>query len=706
MYSLPWFVRQLMVTLMLAGVEAIAEGGITIPAHTQDTLMSLRWLVGKHYYPQGTVTPHHDLPAGLCLVQSALALASSQPWSRIISVSFALRSVPRRLVVTLTCVRTSRLIFLAHSCPTSSLTSIAWALHNITMATFSHEVLQQRDTTLRGRYCLVSVRGKEEAEDQGGSGGSWQLLRSLAGKFEHSYATCVPDTCTDSLLQESLQRQQVPGVSLTVTCHRQDHDTHPRDLSFLLVTAVLVVLVTAATMLDLHRPCPSAPAKCSCLPGKQLLHCFSLTQNWTRLMSHSTAETHLQTLDGIRVTSMMWVILAHRYMFFLISAANPRDITKRIAEFTFPGYCLQRYLRLVPAMGYVMWMCTSLLPHLGSGPVWERTYEGLFGRPCANAAWSNLLFLNNFSDPSDMCLGHLWSLAVEWQLYLVVPLLLLPVYRWPAWRCRWLPLAACLTMSVLLPAFITLLNDLPPTATHWDDEATRAYYSTYYVVPWCRAGPYLVGLAAGVLYHWLDENNLILTQGCVRACGAACWAAVVVVLMGPSWIGGSGTLWAAVYSSLARPAWAAALAFFVINAFKGQPGVVSWFFSRPVFTPLCRLSYCMFLVSLPLQALAASRPHKIHYDHLTAAYLVLGDLCLSALVSVVVLLLVEAPAARLLTLLSSGKLWRRPKVASAATEVTQKEKKEEEVKPPTRRHALLLATLSSPALTNTTYRNL
>lgn len=34
--------------------------------------------------------------------------------------------------------------------------------------------------------------------------------------------------------------------------------------------------------------------------GKQLLHCFSLTQNWTRLMSHSTAETHLQTLDGIR----------------------------------------------------------------------------------------------------------------------------------------------------------------------------------------------------------------------------------------------------------------------------------------------------------------------------------------------------------------------------------------------------------------------
>lgn len=46
--------------------------------------------------------------------------------------------------------------------------------------------------------------------------------------------------------------------------------------------------------------------------------------------------------------------------------------------------------------------------------------------------------------------------------------------------------------------------------------------------------------------------------------------------------------------------------------------MLAWFFSRPVFAPLCRLSYCMFLVSLPLQTLAAARPHKIHYDHLTA----------------------------------------------------------------------------------------
>lgn len=32
------------------------------------------------------------------------------------------------------------------------------ALYNLTLATFPPEVLQQQDTTLRGQYCLVSIR--------------------------------------------------------------------------------------------------------------------------------------------------------------------------------------------------------------------------------------------------------------------------------------------------------------------------------------------------------------------------------------------------------------------------------------------------------------------------------------------------------------------------------------------------------------------
>lgn len=60
--------------------------------------------------------------------------------------------------------------------------------------------------------------------------------------------------------------------------------------------------------------------------------------------------------------------------------------------------------------------------------------------------------------------------------------------------------------NIQSPSPIHLIQDLASLLF------SRLYYSTYYVVPWCRAGPYLVGLAAGVLYHWLDDNNFMLTQ--------------------------------------------------------------------------------------------------------------------------------------------------------------------------------------------------
>ncbi|XP_069186230.1 O-acyltransferase like protein isoform X2 [Procambarus clarkii] len=465
--------------------------------------------------------------------------------------------------------------------------------------------------------------------------------------------------------------------------------------------------IAVATARETTSPCVANLASCTCPRGARMLHCFSLGRNWSRLTAIDTASTHLNILDGLRVVMVVWVILAHRYMLLLVSSATPRDLTqhawdwrfwwvfnaypavdtfffisaflvsiylkKRLHQFTFSSFYFQRYLRLVPAMGYVTWGCSSVLRHVASGPVWNRTYDAMFGRPCSHTAWTNMLLLNNFNDANHMCLGHLWSLAVEWQLYMVTPLLLLPAYRCPASRLRWLPLSACFTLSLLLPAALTLQYHLPPTPTFWDYTATKVYYNVYYIVPWCRAGPYLVGLGAGCLYLWLDHHHhRLLNLSWVRAWGWAC-VVVVAVLMGPSYLAGRGPYWAALYSSLARPAWACVLAVFVINAVKGTPGMVARLASRPMWAPLGRLSYSVFLVSLPLQTLIAAAPHKLHYHHLTAVYLVVGDVVMSGVAGLLLVLLVEAPAASLLPLLASGTLWRGAPLPGTTTKTMAEE---------------------------------
>ena len=53
-------------------------------------------------------------------------------------------------------------------------------------------------------------------------------------------------------------------------------------------------------------------------------------------------------------------------------------------------------------MGYVSWFVSGPLRHLGAGLAWERTFHAMFGRPCADSWFHNLLFTNNFLESGDM----------------------------------------------------------------------------------------------------------------------------------------------------------------------------------------------------------------------------------------------------------------------------------------------------------------
>lgn len=682
------------------------EASAVIPGHREDVINTLRWLMGKHYYPTTASRLSDDLSASVCVSHSALTLASTQQWSydmwdasgKIPDGAAAGATEARGHPETCEGVGANFPGTLeSHLFPHRHFLSA----RNISLQDLHPGALQKRDTSMKGKYCLVSVRG---GNAKGlGAGGSSQLLASLAGKYANTYATCIPSTCTSKILQESLQTVQEDGSWISVICDGEvkEDEVTTSEWSFLTVTVVLLGLAVAAGVIETQYPCTRTQNGCDCSAGRKLLHCFSFSQNSQKLFSFSTTPASFQTLDGLRVVCMIWVIATHRYMFFLISSANPNDILKhmtnwryswvfnaypsvdtflfvsaflvsvilkqRLKQFTFAGFYLQRYLRLIPAMVYMIWGCSTVLRYLGSGVVWSRTHYDMFSRPCTQTAHHNILFVNNLNDSNDMCMGHLWSLAVEWQLYLVTPLILLPLYWYPTHRFRWAPLLAFFAISVLTPAAVTVIGDLPPTASFWDYEASQRYYNTNYITSWCRAAPYCIGLAAGYLYHWMDENHITLSTMSVRVGKVLSTLIGVAVMVGPSFLMGHGKYWAALYSSLSRPAWGLMMSFIVINACKGKPGFWVWLSSRSWVTPLCRVSYCMFLVSLPLQTMAAARTQKQHYDHLSGLYLVIGDLVLSYFAAVVLHLLVESPFSRAVGLMLSGKLSRKSKTPSDPT---------------------------------------
>ncbi|GFY55368.1 hypothetical protein TNIN_374681 [Trichonephila inaurata madagascariensis] len=108
------------------------------------------------------------------------------------------------------------------------------------------------------------------------------------------------------------------------------------------------------------------------------------------------------------------------YLFFQQSAKN-----KGIPWLYF---YIHRFIRLTPVYMIVLAFYTSLSGYLGSGPVWTVPNTD---PNCHSNWWWNFLYINNLQPAADACAGWFWYLANDMQFYVISPLFLVTLWRWP-----------------------------------------------------------------------------------------------------------------------------------------------------------------------------------------------------------------------------------------------------------------------------------
>lgn len=143
------------------------------------------------------------------------------------------------------------------------------------------------------------------------------------------------------------------------------------------------------------------------------------------------------------------------------------------------------------------------LPCLGSGKQWNNSTI-MFDLWCRKNWWINLLMLHNFVDHENICLSHSWYSAVDMQLFLFSLPLMYLLNSTSNKRCHNLGLgitALSIIISQTLVAVITILLNLPPVplVEPVNHSVWTVYYKYIYIKPYCRAGPYLMGLLFGQL---------------------------------------------------------------------------------------------------------------------------------------------------------------------------------------------------------------
>ncbi|GBN40924.1 Nose resistant to fluoxetine protein 6 [Araneus ventricosus] len=395
---------------------------------------------------------------------------------------------------------------------------------------------------------------------------------------------------------------------------------------------------SVASITENHHSLPMWLAK-----SRGFFSCFCLITNGERILNTDSAEGQLPCLHGIRFLSMSWVILCHAYATCFSAIRNPAEVTKFIDHWTFQiilngfysvdsffllsaflvahlffkqcektngkipwlYFYIHRYIRLTPVYMIVVAFYSTLNKYLGSGPIWPDSAANTDPN-CDVSLWRNLLYISNFNPDVQKCMAWTWYLANDMQFYIISPLFLVTLWRW------------------------------------------AEYFTKFYIKPYTRLDPYLIGIALAYLLFRRKQSNagklnlMTLSGGWAIASGVTFTCLFGLYHQNPSTVASS------FYNALNRTGFACGLAWVIFVCINDQGGVVNSILSWKLFIPLSRLTFCAYLLHPIIEIVYFSTVRRlIEFSHTILIIHYLGFLILSYAAAFVTSMLFESPVIRL-----------------------------------------------------------
>ncbi|XP_063860040.1 nose resistant to fluoxetine protein 6-like isoform X3 [Scylla paramamosain] len=496
------------------------------------------------------------------------------------------------------------------------------------------------DSTIKGKYCRIhpSRLGNLDVEATfahqqlplGRAPGKldFSLVREWAQKPrmtifpEMEYGTCMPNVCTKEELQDSLAQYLVPtGVfPAVIFCEEQDTDLQFTDGDIGFVTLSMTWVIWC------HQSNIPFPNTANIL---QVFQKFESILGQTLLNGYPSVDTFF-FLSGL-----------------LLSYSVLKE-TKRTRSFNIFLFYSHRILRIVPAIGIMCGFQATVMRFFLSGPlsyVWNMSWQ----TSCAKNWWKDVTFVNNFIPDGGSCLPQTWYIAADMQMYLVAPLIILPLYFYEDIGKAWLLLLTAL--SAIIPAAIIYDKNLPPTTLiSIDLSLYQKYFNLVYLPPWTRASPWLAGVWVGYIFFKQGNTRykmspLVVTVGWTLA---AITGLLVVFGMYSYNHFISPTPYELMscltYGGLHRLAWGAALSWLVFACHNGYGGVVNGFLSHPVWQPISRLTYATYLVAFPVQYFLFYNSRDVYYfTHINTIISTVGAVVIAIGGALLLSLMAESP---------------------------------------------------------------
>ncbi|GBM80806.1 Nose resistant to fluoxetine protein 6 [Araneus ventricosus] len=200
-------------------------------------------------------------------------------------------------------------------------------------------------------------------------------------------------------------------------------------------------------------------------------------------------------------------------------------------------------------------------------------------------------------------MGWSWYLANDMQFYVISPLFLITLWRWPKFGYSVIGLFFCITFTTNFAItyeynVVAGLGKVIEQAHNFGDFIFRAtdFFDLIYHKPYNRIGPYLIGVLLAYYFYKRKQNNapklklVSLTTGWIIA------ACVALTCQFSLFHENFSRVETSFYNALSRSGFACGVAWVIFVCVTGQGGVVNRVLSWKVWIPFSRLTYCAYLV--------------------------------------------------------------------------------------------------------------
>ncbi|XP_013781189.2 nose resistant to fluoxetine protein 6-like, partial [Limulus polyphemus] len=527
---------------------------------------------------------------------------------------------------------------------------------------------KSKGISFRGKYCFLQVHPEfpsgsipPDSKLQETAFREISEIAKYLSEVDYLTALCVPSTCTTEDIEKLAKKalQDVVRVSVPHCEDKSENELTKEQISVLSLLGTILLLVVLGTILDLWKHYHSDKG----LKSKEgtvswqgqvfnILISFSIFTNGKELLNTKIRSGNLGAVHGMRFLTILWVILAHTYMFpnfsifkrlvdfrdapksvsflavwnswlqvdtffFLTGLTLTYTSMKKLAvtngRLDIVRYVAHRYWRLTPPLMLVISLI-FLLPLLSSGPLWYKVVEPQI-QNCRDTWWANALYVSNFMGLYNVCFGPTWYLAADMQMYLISPIVLIALYRWPRIGIGLAALGMLVSWVVI--AVVTVWMDFPPSVVIFDAKTVREMTSYVHFMAYIHLGPYCIGIILGYL---LEKHKNVKMKPIVVVLGwiVTTISCLAVVFGAYDWHNGikPNVFVTILYSSVHRTVFALGLAWIIFACTSGYGGPVNAFLAWKPFVVLGRLTYMIYLVHfLVLLIILGSVREKQFFSH-------------------------------------------------------------------------------------------